>query len=102
MESFGLSNLPHFTSGGSIHIVVNNQLGYTTPAQNARSSWYSSDIGKMINAPVIHVNGDFPEVKLFTFLYRIYVYSIFKISKINRMSLALLKLPLNIATNLER
>jgi probable 2-oxoglutarate dehydrogenase E1 component DHKTD1 len=63
MESFGLSNLPHFTSGGSIHIVVNNQLGYTTPAQNARSSWYSSDIGKMINAPVIHVNGDFPEVR---------------------------------------
>ncbi|CAG8496484.1 15859_t:CDS:10 [Acaulospora morrowiae] len=61
MESFGLSNLPHFTSGGSVHIVVNNQLGYTTPAQNARSSWYSSDIGKIINAPVIHVNGDFPE-----------------------------------------
>ncbi|RIA85155.1 thiamine diphosphate-binding protein [Glomus cerebriforme] len=61
MESFGLSNLPHFSSGGSVHIVVNNQLGYTTPAQNARSSWYSSDIGKMINAPVIHVNGDFPE-----------------------------------------
>ncbi|CAG8435886.1 6888_t:CDS:10 [Diversispora eburnea] len=61
MESFGLSNLPHFSSGGSIHIVVNNQLGYTTPAQNARSSWYCSDIGKMINASVIHVNGDFPE-----------------------------------------
>ncbi|CAG8509363.1 17737_t:CDS:10 [Funneliformis caledonium] len=61
MESFGLSNLPRFSSGGSFHIVVNNQLGYTTPAQNARSSWYSSDIGKMINAPVIHVNGDFPE-----------------------------------------
>ncbi|CAG8480450.1 11913_t:CDS:10 [Racocetra fulgida] len=40
---------------------LNNQLGYTTPAQNARSSWYCSDIGKMINAPVIHVNGDFPE-----------------------------------------
>ncbi|KAF9403025.1 hypothetical protein BGZ94_004739, partial [Podila epigama] len=61
MESLGLSNLPHFTSGGSIHIVVNNQIGYTTPAQNARSSVYSSDIGKMINAPVIHVNGDHPE-----------------------------------------
>ncbi|CAJ0902185.1 8320_t:CDS:10 [Entrophospora sp. SA101] len=60
-ESFGLSNLPHFSSGGSIHIVVNNQLGYTTPAQNARSSWYCSDIGKIINAPVIHVNGDYPE-----------------------------------------
>ncbi|KFH65518.1 oxoglutarate dehydrogenase (succinyl-transferring), E1 component [Podila verticillata NRRL 6337] len=61
MESLGLSNLPHFSSGGSIHIVVNNQIGYTTPAQNARSSVYSSDIGKMINAPVIHVNGDHPE-----------------------------------------
>ncbi|CAG8608971.1 10192_t:CDS:10 [Paraglomus brasilianum] len=61
MESFGLSNLPHFSSGGSIHIVVNNQLGYTTPAQNARSSFYCSDIGKIINAPVMHVNGDFPE-----------------------------------------
>jgi len=40
---------------------VNNQLGYTTPAQNARSSFYCSDIGKIINAPVMHVNGDFPE-----------------------------------------
>ncbi|KAK3814456.1 MAG: thiamine diphosphate-binding protein [Benniella sp.] len=61
MESLGLSNLPHFSSGGSVHIVVNNQIGYTTPAQNARSSVYSSDVGKMINAPVIHVNGDHPE-----------------------------------------
>ncbi|KAG2224888.1 hypothetical protein INT45_010837, partial [Circinella minor] len=61
MESLGMSNLPHYSSGGSVHIVVNNQLGYTTPAQNARSSTYCSDIGKMINVPVIHVNGDFPE-----------------------------------------
>ncbi|KAL1921370.1 uncharacterized protein VTP21DRAFT_11086 [Calcarisporiella thermophila] len=61
MESLGISNLPHFSSGGSLHIVVNNQLGYTTPAQNARSTVYCSDVGKMINAPVIHVNGDFPE-----------------------------------------
>ncbi|KAI9478279.1 MAG: oxoglutarate dehydrogenase, E1 component [Benjaminiella poitrasii] len=61
MESLGLSNLPHYSLGGSIHIVVNNQLGYTTPAQNARSSAYCSDIGKMINVPVVHVNGDFPE-----------------------------------------
>ncbi|KAI8381129.1 oxoglutarate dehydrogenase, E1 component [Radiomyces spectabilis] len=60
-ESFCLSNLPHYSSGGSVHIVVNNQLGYTTPAQNARSSAYCSDIGKMINVPVVHVNGDFPE-----------------------------------------
>ncbi|KAL0089060.1 hypothetical protein F4703DRAFT_1839178 [Phycomyces blakesleeanus] len=60
-ESLCLSNLPHYSSGGSIHIVVNNQLGYTTPAQNARSSAYCSDIGKMINVPVVHVNGDHPE-----------------------------------------
>ncbi|KAI8064307.1 oxoglutarate dehydrogenase, E1 component [Gilbertella persicaria] len=61
MESLAMSNLPHYSSGGSVHIVVNNQLGYTTPAQNARSSAYCSDIGKMINVPVVHVNGDFPE-----------------------------------------
>ena len=61
MESLSMSNLPHYSSGGSVHIVVNNQLGYTTPAQNARSSTYCSDIGKMINVPVVHVNGDFPE-----------------------------------------
>ncbi|KAH9478201.1 putative 2-oxoglutarate dehydrogenase E1 component DHKTD1, mitochondrial [Psilocybe cubensis] len=59
MESLGLSNLPHFTSGGSVHLVVD--IGYTTPASNARSSLYCSDIGKMINAPVLHVNGDHPE-----------------------------------------
>ncbi|KAG1472116.1 hypothetical protein G6F56_001733 [Rhizopus delemar] len=61
METLGMSNLPHYSSGGSVHIVVNNQLGYTTPAQNARSSSYCSDIGKMINVPVVHVNGDYPE-----------------------------------------
>jgi probable 2-oxoglutarate dehydrogenase E1 component DHKTD1 len=77
-ETLGLSNLPHFTAGGSVHvsrfthrfsqlnhiniqIIVNNQIGYTTPAMNARSSFYPSDIGKMINCPVIHVNADFPE-----------------------------------------
>ncbi|KAF8156045.1 thiamine diphosphate-binding protein [Crassisporium funariophilum] len=61
MEGLGLSNLPHFTSGGSVHLVVDNNIGYTTPASNARSSLYCSDIGKMINAPVLHVNGDYPE-----------------------------------------
>ncbi|KII87937.1 hypothetical protein PLICRDRAFT_92812 [Plicaturopsis crispa FD-325 SS-3] len=59
MEGLGLSNLPHFTSGGSVHIVVN--IGYTTPASSARSTLYCSDIGKMINAPVLHVNGDYPD-----------------------------------------
>ncbi|KAG7444529.1 2-oxoglutarate dehydrogenase, E1 component [Guyanagaster necrorhizus] len=61
MESLGLSNLPHFTSGGTVHLVVDNNIGYTTPASQARSSLYCSDIGKMINTPVLHVNGDYPE-----------------------------------------
>ncbi|KAI0063865.1 2-oxoglutarate dehydrogenase, E1 component [Artomyces pyxidatus] len=62
MEGLGLSNLPHFTSGGSVHVVVLfRSIGYTTPASSARSSLYCSDIGKMINAPVLHVNGDYPE-----------------------------------------
>ncbi|KAJ1676722.1 hypothetical protein EV182_007618, partial [Spiromyces aspiralis] len=61
METLGLSNLPHFSSGGTIHVIVNNQLGYTTPAENARSTLYTSDIGKMVDAPIIHVNGDHPE-----------------------------------------
>lgn len=61
MESLGLSQLPHFTSGGTIHLVVDNNIGYTTPATHARSSLYCSDVGKMINAPVLHVNGDYPE-----------------------------------------
>ncbi|KAJ3197259.1 hypothetical protein HK101_005031 [Irineochytrium annulatum] len=60
-ETLGLSNLPHFTAGGSLHVIVNNQIGYTTPAMNARSTIYTSDVGKMINAPVIHVNADTPE-----------------------------------------
>lgn len=54
--------LTHFRVGGSLHLVVNNQLGYTTPANRARSSRYTTDVAKMILAPVIHVNGDYPEV----------------------------------------
>ncbi|ORX63115.1 oxoglutarate dehydrogenase, E1 component [Hesseltinella vesiculosa] len=61
MEALGMSNLPHYSSGGSVHIVVNNQLGYTTQARNSRSTDYCSDIGKMINIPIVHVNGDHPE-----------------------------------------
>lgn len=60
-ETFTLSNLPHFRIGGSIHLIVNNQLGYTTPAERGRSSLYSSDIGKLVGCAVIHVNGDSPE-----------------------------------------
>ncbi|KAJ1871292.1 hypothetical protein LPJ55_003987 [Coemansia sp. RSA 990] len=61
METLGLSNLPHFSLGGTVHIIINNQIGYTTPATNARSTLYTSDVGKLVNAPIIHVNGDYPE-----------------------------------------
>ncbi|XP_069765757.1 2-oxoadipate dehydrogenase complex component E1 isoform X2 [Narcine bancroftii] len=57
-ETFTLSKLPHYRVGGSIHLIVNNQLGYTTPAERGKSSLYNSDIGKMVNCAIIHVNGD--------------------------------------------
>ncbi|SCZ87650.1 BZ3500_MvSof-1268-A1-R1_Chr2-2g05116 [Microbotryum saponariae] len=57
-ESLNLADLPHFTVGGSIRIVVNNQLGYTTPASSGRTSFYATDLAKSIAAPIIHVNGD--------------------------------------------
>ncbi|XP_048356968.1 2-oxoadipate dehydrogenase complex component E1 isoform X1 [Sphaerodactylus townsendi] len=60
-ETFTLSNVPHFRVGGSIHLIVNNQLGFTTPAEQGRSSLYCSDIGKMVGCAIIHVNGDDPE-----------------------------------------
>ncbi|XP_063304293.1 2-oxoadipate dehydrogenase complex component E1 [Pelobates fuscus] len=60
-ETFTLSNLPHYRIGGSIHLIVNNQLGYTTPSDRGRSSLYSSDVGKIVGCAVIHVNGDDPE-----------------------------------------
>ena len=60
-EMLMLSGTPHFDIGGSIHIISNNQLGFTTPADRGRSSKYSSDIGKCIEAPIFHVNGDDPE-----------------------------------------
>ena len=58
-----MANLPHYSVGGSIHLIVNNQLGFTTPSERGRSSPYSSDISKMNGNPVIHVNGDDPEVR---------------------------------------
>lgn len=60
-ETFCLANLPHYSVGGTIHLIVNNQLGFTTPGERGRSSRYSSDVGKMIGCPVLHVNGDNPE-----------------------------------------
>lgn len=61
VECFGLSNLQNYTTGGTIHIVVNNQVGFTTDPVNARSTPYCTDIAKMLNAPILHVNADDPE-----------------------------------------
>ncbi|KAG8230982.1 hypothetical protein J437_LFUL003940 [Ladona fulva] len=61
-ESLALSRVPHFEIGGTVHLIVNNQLGFTTPGERGRSSLYCSDLAKMIAAPVIHVNGDDPEM----------------------------------------
>ncbi len=64
-ECFGLSGLRGHRSGGSIHFIVNNQIGFTTSPHFARSSPYPSDVAKMIEAPIFHVNGDDPEAVVF-------------------------------------
>ncbi|WP_020180940.1 2-oxoglutarate dehydrogenase E1 component [Methylopila sp. M107] len=64
-ECFGLSGLKGHKTGGSLHFIINNQIGFTTSPRNARSSPYPSDTAKMIEAPIFHVNGDDPEAVTF-------------------------------------
>jgi len=64
-ECFAMSGLPGHNTGGAIHIIVNNQVGFTTSPEYARSSPYPSDIAKMVEAPIIHVNGDDPEAAVY-------------------------------------
>jgi 2-oxoglutarate dehydrogenase E1 component len=64
-ECFAMSGLPGHNTGGTIHIIVNNQIGFTTSPRFARSSPYPSDVAKMVDAPIIHANGDNPEAVVY-------------------------------------
>jgi 2-oxoglutarate dehydrogenase E1 component len=64
-ECFALSEIKGYTTGGTIHFIVNNQIGFTTSPRNSRSSPYPSDVALMVQAPILHCNGDDPESVVF-------------------------------------
>jgi 2-oxoglutarate dehydrogenase E1 component len=63
-EIFNLAQVQGYHTGGTLHIVVNNQIGFTTSSRDSRSTFFPTDVAKMTSAPVIHVNGDDPEAVL--------------------------------------
>uniref|UniRef100_A0A2K6ADQ2 2-oxoglutarate dehydrogenase complex component E1 n=1 Tax=Mandrillus leucophaeus TaxID=9568 RepID=A0A2K6ADQ2_MANLE len=64
-ETFHLSDLPSYTTHGTVHVVVNNQIGFTTDPRMARSSPYPTDVARVVNAPIFHVNSDDPEAVMY-------------------------------------
>ncbi|XP_073771330.1 2-oxoglutarate dehydrogenase complex component E1 isoform X3 [Danio rerio] len=64
-ETFHLSDLPSYTTHGTIHVVANNQIGFTTDPRMARSSPYPTDVARVVNAPIFHVNADDPEAVMY-------------------------------------
>lgn len=64
-ECLSFSGIPGYSTGGCLHFIINNQVGFTTSPQFARSSPYPSDVAKMVQAPILHVNGDDPEAVTF-------------------------------------
>jgi len=64
-ETFHLSELPFYTTHGCVHVVVNNQVGFTTDPRFSRSSPYCTDVARVVDAPIFHVNGDAPEAVVF-------------------------------------
>jgi len=63
-ETLNLSQLEGYHTGGTLHLVINNQIGYTTLPENARSTRYSTDIAKMLSAPIFHVHGENPDAAI--------------------------------------
>lgn len=66
-ETMGFASLPAYSTGGTVHVIINNQIGFTTDPRFARSTLYPSDIAKAINAPIFHVNADDAESIVFVF-----------------------------------